>query len=237
MTFDGKMKALTFSYDDGVTQDQRLIALLNKYGMKCTFNLNSGLLGTANSLVREDVTVAHCKPRACEVQKIYAGHEIAAHTLTHPGLGSIEDDDELVREVEEDRLALSELAGYEVVCMAYPGGKAPTFNERVERLVRERTGIRFARRATSCYSFGPQEDLYAFRPTVYHHREWDELFRLGEEFLKLEATEPSVYYVWGHAYEFDIGNTWDRFEEFLKMMAHRDDIAYLTNRQAMLGMK
>ena len=43
--FGGKMKAITFSYDDGVTQDQRLISLFNKYGLKGTFNLNSGLLG------------------------------------------------------------------------------------------------------------------------------------------------------------------------------------------------
>lgn len=43
--FNGKKKALTFSYDDGVTQDIRLIELFNKYGMKATFNLNSELLG------------------------------------------------------------------------------------------------------------------------------------------------------------------------------------------------
>ena len=33
--FYGKMKAVTFSYDDGVTQDQRLISLFNKYNLKC----------------------------------------------------------------------------------------------------------------------------------------------------------------------------------------------------------
>ena len=38
-------KALTFSYDDGVRQDERLLALFNAYGMKATFNLNSALLG------------------------------------------------------------------------------------------------------------------------------------------------------------------------------------------------
>lgn len=43
--FNGKKKAITFSYDDGVTQDIRLIELLDKYGLKCTFNLNSGLQG------------------------------------------------------------------------------------------------------------------------------------------------------------------------------------------------
>ena len=39
--FHGKFKAVTFSYDDGVSQDVRLIALLDKYGLKATFNLNS----------------------------------------------------------------------------------------------------------------------------------------------------------------------------------------------------
>ena len=74
--FDGKMKAVTFSYDDGVLQDKRLIEILNKYGLKCTFNLNSGFFGKAGSLIRDDVTVAHCKPLAREVHDIYEGHEI-----------------------------------------------------------------------------------------------------------------------------------------------------------------
>ena len=43
--FNGKMKALTFSYDDGVTQDVRLAELFHKYGMKATFNINSNRLG------------------------------------------------------------------------------------------------------------------------------------------------------------------------------------------------
>ena len=114
-------KAVTFSYDDGVTQDQRLIDLFNRYGLKATFNLNSGLLGKAGSLIREDVTVAHVKPRPEEIRHIYEGHEVAAHTLTHPNLPRSEEA-EIIRQVEEDRIALSELVGYEVVGMAYPGG-------------------------------------------------------------------------------------------------------------------
>lgn len=47
--FDGKRKALTFSYDDGVLQDERLIRIFNKYGLKATFNLNSELLGKPGS--------------------------------------------------------------------------------------------------------------------------------------------------------------------------------------------
>ena len=43
--FYGKTKAVTFSFDDGVTQDVRLIGILDRYGLKATFNLNPSLLG------------------------------------------------------------------------------------------------------------------------------------------------------------------------------------------------
>ena len=88
-----KFKAVTFSYDDGVTQDQRLIEMFNRYGLKATFNLNSGLLGKPGSLIREGVTVAHVKPEPSEIKGIYEGHEIAAHTLTHPHLPKLSDEE------------------------------------------------------------------------------------------------------------------------------------------------
>lgn len=231
--FNGKMKAVTFSYDDGVTQDQRLIRILDKYGLKCTFNLNSGLLGRPGSLIREDVTVAHVKPRACEVRGIYEGHEIAVHTLTHPALSHLSDED-VVREVEEDRIALSELAGYEVVGMAYPGG-THVMNEHVADLIRTRTGVKYARTTTSTHNFDLQQNLHIFNPTVYHHIEWDKLFELGEKFISLKTDVPQIYYIWGHAYEFDIHGDWERFEEFCKLISGRADIFYGTNREVLLG--
>lgn len=231
--FNNKMKAITFSYDDGVTQDIRLIELFNKYGMKATFNLNSELLGMPNELIREGKTVSHNKVRAEDVKHIYAGHEVAAHTLTHPFLPGIENEGEIIRQVEEDRLNLSELSGYEVIGFAYPGGGI-NFNRRVSDIIRGGTGIKYCRTTVSSHSFDKQSDLYEFSPSVYHHAEWDKLFELGERFLSLKAETPSVFYVWGHSYEFDIHDTWDRFEEFLKMMSKRDDIFYGTNREVLL---
>jgi peptidoglycan/xylan/chitin deacetylase (PgdA/CDA1 family) len=38
--WNGKKKAITFSFDDGVLQDIRTIEILDKYGLKATFNLN-----------------------------------------------------------------------------------------------------------------------------------------------------------------------------------------------------
>ena len=230
--FNGKMKAVTFSYDDGVTQDQRLIRLFDRYGLKCTFNINSGVLGKPGSLVREDVTVAHVKPRACEVRAIYEGHEIAGHTLTHPTLKAL-DDEEIVRQVEEDRLALSEIVGYEVVGMAYPGGTG-CIDGRVMKLVREKTGIRYARTTTSTYNFDLQTDLICFNPTVYHHKEWDRMYELAEQFIGLRPDTPKLYYIWGHAYEFDIHGDWERFEDFCRLISGHSDIFYGTNREVLL---
>ena len=95
--FNGKKKAITFSYDDGVTQDIRLIDLFNKYGLKGTFNLNSELLGNQNELIREGVRIAHNKIDPKDVRAIYAGHEVAAHTLTHPSLPTLPDE-EVIRQ-------------------------------------------------------------------------------------------------------------------------------------------
>ena len=227
--FCGKKKAITFSYDDGVTQDIRLIQLFNKYGLKCTFNLNSGTLGKPGALLREGVNVTHNKIAPELVRSVYEGHEVATHSVTHPYLTRLSDE-EVIREIEEDRIKLSELVGYEVVGHAYPMGDC---DNRVARLIENNTGVKYARTTISTHNYEPQKDLYLFDPTVYHHREMDEMFRLGEEFLSLKTDDPKLFYIWGHAYEFDIHNDWKRFEEFLEMISGREDIFYGTNKECL----
>jgi len=224
--FNGKNKALTFSYDDGVTQDIRLIEIFNKYNLKCTFNLNSGTLGKDGHLIRDGVGVDHIKVKPEDVKRIYQGHEIAVHTVSHPDLTKLSEE-EIVREVEEDRKVLSELAGYEVRGMAYPGGRV---DDRVVEILKNRTGIVYSRAVPSTGSFEPFTDLLRYQGTLYHHLEWDKLFDMGKKFLELEAETPQVFYIWGHAYEFDIyPERWVQFEEFCKMMSNREDIFYGTN--------
>ena len=62
MRFPGnRPKAFTLSYDDGVVQDIRFMEILNRNGLKCTFNLNSELLGTKGILPRENQRISHYK--------------------------------------------------------------------------------------------------------------------------------------------------------------------------------
>ena len=227
----GLKKAITFSYDDGVTQDIRLIELLNKYGLKCTFNINSGLLSTSNMLIRNGgMRIAHYKVDKNYVREIYEGHEVAAHTLTHPNLAKC-DDEEIIRQVEMDRLALSELVGYEVVGMAYPGG---FFDDRIVNVIKNNTGIKYSRTVISTNSFDTQENLYCFNPTAYH-LDFDKLMKLGQEFVELRTDTPKFFYIWGHAYEMDYGaDYWVRLEDFFKLISGKDDIFYGTNKEILL---
>lgn len=231
-SWQGKNKAITFSYDDGVTQDIRLIELLNKYNLKCTFNLNSGLLSKKSIIVRNDNKISHYKVHPDDVKYIYDGHEVAAHTLTHPLLTQC-DTQEIIRQVETDRLNLSQLVGYEVVGMAYPCG-APNTDDRVANIIRENTGVKFARTVISNNSFEKQKDLLQFDPSVYHLR-FDDMFKLGKEFIELKTETPKIFYIWGHSYEMDFeSDYWVKLEDFFKLVSGKDDIFYGTNKEVLL---
>ncbi len=44
--------------------------------------------------------------------------------------------------------------------------------------------------------------------------------------------ETQIFYIWGHSFEFEEKGTWDAFEAFLKTAGGREDVCYLTNREA-----
>ncbi len=232
--FNGKNKAITFSYDDGVTQDIRLIRIFNKYNLRATFNLNSEFFGQQGELIREGISINRTRSKSEDIKYIYDGHEVAAHTLRHPNLTQIKDD-EVIRQVEQDRVNLSELVGYEVIGMAYPCGGI-NCNDHVAELIKNNTGVKYSRTIGSTHSFEPYEDLFQYKGTLYHHGDWDKLFDMGKEFLELETDTPKVFYIWGHSYEFDFyPERWEMFEEFCKMMSNKSDIFYGTNREILLN--
>lgn len=228
-----KRKAVTFSYDDGVTQDIRLIELLNKYGLKCTFNINSELLGKKGTLTQDGQRISHYKIHPEDVKYIYDGHEVAVHTLTHPNLTALEEA-EIIRQVEQDRLNLSDLTGYEVIGMAYPCGGVNN-DDRVADIIRKHTGVAYCRTITNTDSFDPQENLYRFKPNVYHIMEFDRLMEMGQRFVELNPSTPQIFYIWGHAYEMDFKpDYWIKLEEFFKLISNQRDIFYGTNKEVLL---
>ena len=231
---DHKRKAVTFSYDDGVVHDVRLVELLNQYHLKCTFNLNSEVLGYCFFLKDENHRIAHYRVRPEHVRELYEGHEVAVHTLTHPNLTQL-DEAEIIRQVEEDRKNLEDLVGYDVVGMAYPCGGVNN-DDRVASIIRQHTKIKYCRTTTCTGSFDIQEDLYKFNPTAYHIADWDQLMELGRKFVEMQPDSPQIFYVWGHSYEMDLDSSyWAKLEEFFKLISNHDDIFYGTNAEILLG--
>ena len=190
----GKHKALTMSYDDGRTQDRRLVALFNQYGIKGTFHLNSGFLGDER----------HVRPD--EVRTLYAGHEVACHTVSHPTIARCPLP-AVTGEVLSDRQALEALVGYPVRGMSYPNGSVSA--------------------DINSDGFGLPENPWRWQATCHHsHR----LMELGEQFRALYKQQYLyLMYFWGHSYEFDEGDGWALIEGFCRAMGGREDTWYCTN--------
>ena len=211
----GKTLALTFSYDDGHVFDRQLIEIFNRYGMKGTFHLNSGRLGSAGHhgafVNREELT------------KLYAMHEVACHGVEHkdPLLLS---EQELFLEYSEDRRTLEELTCGFVQGLSYAYGR---YQEKTKHMAAA-VGLKYSRTVCSTHDFMLPADFLEWHPTCHFNDPM--LMELGKNLLDSPPhREMPLLYVWGHSYEFDRDGTWGRMEEFCKMMAGQDKVWYATN--------
>lgn len=220
---EGREKALTLSYDDGVEQDKKLIGLLEQYGVKATFNLNSGCYPEEG--IQYPAGTIHRRMSYNEVTKTYknTGHEIAIHGLTHPLLEELPEGI-AAYEIVEDRKNLEQQFGTIVRGMAYPFG---TYNDRVVEILKN-AGIVYSRTVASTHNFNIPIDWLRM-PATCHHND-PELMALAKQFVETQqGWHPSLFYLWGHSYEFEANNNWNVIEEFLQYIGHRKEIWYATN--------
>ncbi len=176
---------------------------------------------------KNGVTVDHIKIDREEAKTLYIGHEIAAHTVHHLDLGKISDD-EVRSEVKDDMAALSEIAGYEVKGMAYPYG---TFSDHIDGLLNE-CGIVYARTVEDTLDFSVPDNFLQWHPTInFGEKGFDELVDRFLDNSDYDENNPKLFYVWGHSYEFDAYDSWDRLEEFCKKISGHEDILYATNME------
>nr|WP_240418814.1 polysaccharide deacetylase family protein [Paenibacillus periandrae] len=208
----GTMKAVTLSYDDGRIHDRRLVDIMNRHGLKGTFHLNSGKLGQDSYITAE------------ETAALFAGHEVSAHTVNHPHLELIPPE-RIVMELVEDRQALEELVGYPVRGMSYPFG---TWNDQVVTILPS-LGIEYARTVQSHGEFRMSDNWLLWSPTCHHKS----MLEYGEKFLAHQPkySRQSLLYVWGHSYEFENDNNWERMEQFGELIGNQPDIWYATNAE------
>lgn len=209
----GKWKALLLSFDDGNVQDRRLVELFNRCGLRGTFNLNSGKLGKVETWDRTYSYVS-----TDEVRTLYAGHEVACHTVDHPYLTELAST-AIKFEVGQDKRNLEGLTGVPVRGMAYPFN---SYNDAVIALLPSQ-GILYSRAGWGGGGFDLPENPLAWEFTCHYSQVSD----YTERFLALPAGRMAIYSVGGHSWEMDSSvpaMNWSAMEEFCKTMGGRDDV-------------
>ncbi len=205
----GTRRIITFSYDDGNINDERLVALFNKYGVKGTFHLNS------SRLKKRDEGKEYFR-------NLYKGHEISCHTYDHIKSEWMTDAS-MISQVLEDRKYLEEIAEYPVIGMSYPFG---TYSKDTIDIMKK-CGIVYSRTTRGEKRFRMPDDFMEWHPTCHHD--------LADEVVDRFIAAFDVYwgdpllYIWGHSYEFKAEEDWAKMEELLKKLAGHDNVWYATN--------
>lgn len=228
----GKAKAVTFSYDDGSLSDIKLCEIMNRYGIKGTFNLCGSFIGEGESN-RSFMSAAEIKEHI-----LASGHEIAVHGEYHRAPGK-QRPIEIITDMLNCRLHLEDLFGGIIRGCAYPDSGITSYAngtdyESVKRVLEE-IGIVYSRSlAGDNDRFELPQDWYNWIPTAHHSN--PEVMNYIEKFNNLEIDPysprrtPKLFYLWGHSFEYQ-NNGWELCENICKALSGNDEVWYATNIQ------
>ena len=220
---EGKAKALTFSYDDGVEADKRLLQLFDSYGLKGTFNLNSLLFDCREWHRRMDEGETFSTFIDCQ-------HEVAMHGARHAFLNKLPLP-EAVNELVQNRVYLENKFNRIVRGLAYAYG---AYSDEILNILPS-LGIAYARTTESTHSFSLPQNFLKWHPTCHHGD--SRLFELAEKFNtyspndQTKHREPLLFFVWGHSFEFEEAGNWQIIEDFAETVGGKKDVWYATNVQ------
>ena len=226
----GKPKAVTFSYDDGFRTDLRLLEIINRYGIKSTFNITGGVLKAqpgGDFLTVDDV----------QTYILDAGHEVAVHGMQHRAPGT-QRAVQGIQDVLNCRLGLENAFSRIIRGMAYPDTGITRFANGTEyatvRNYLQELDIVYARTLRGDNTnFLMPADWYAWTPSVHHAN--PQALEYAQKFTRLEIPSytarrfPRLFYLWGHSFEFDHANNWELLEQLCAELGNRADTWYATN--------
>lgn len=226
---EGKSKVVTLSYDDGIQQDIRFSEILNKYGLKCTFNINNRFM-RKNGLTTEEI----------KKYLLDAGHEIAVHGANHRAEGTLRPI-EGIQDVLNNRLELEETYDIIIRGMAYPDSGITYYTnganfEKIKSYLKDLDIVYSRTLGGDNSSFELPQDWYAWMPTAHHNN--PNIFEYIDKFNEIDLENPKTYcarrqprlfYLWGHSYEFDLHKNWDCIEKICEQLSGKEDTWYATN--------
>lgn len=227
---EGKFKAVTLSYDDGIRDDLKLVEIMNKYSIKGTFNINSAYISSSEK-------GGHLTEEEIKNNILANGHEIAIHGATHKAAGLVTSK-ALIQDVLTCRTDLEKRFGILVRGSAYADtgirNLRPDITYDSIKEVLKDLGVVYARTlGGDNNAFKLPNDWYAWMPTV--HNANPNALDYAKSFTELEipgynaARYPRLFYLWGHSFEFGRTDKWDYFEQLCETLGNKEDIWYATN--------
>ena len=197
-------KIFLLSFDDGTIYDKRFVELLNKYNIKCTFNLNSGL---EDFVWDYEERFPIRRQKLSETLEQYRGHEIASHSLHHHWLNTLTPP-QLSREVGEDCETLKKLFGLKEIGFGVP---FTACGEREIRIIRK--FVRYIRLSEFSDSYAlPVDPCHIPIHGLYND---PDIRRKIAAFAKSDLPV-SLFVMAGHSYEFEVLEHWAYMEDLLK---------------------
>jgi len=198
----GKRVKVLQSWDDGVVDDVRLTGLLRRYRARATFNLNPGLHRPGRSFSWRYGDKEVWRLGRDELVEVYAGFEIANHSLTHPNLPDLSPA-ELEREVGDSRRLLRDWFQQPVRGFCYPFGG---FNPAVKDAIRA-AGHGYARTVAEVEPLFPPADPLELGVSCRFN---DPAF--WTRYQRARAAD-GVFLFWGHSYELVNEAMWADLED------------------------
>ena len=229
-----KRAVLTTSWDDAHRYDVRLARMLEEHGLKATFYVAPDNQEFAK---RDLLSLA-------QIRDLSQGFEIGAHSMTHRRLPTISEQ-EAAREIIESKAVLEQVIGKEIKVFCYPGG---AYTKLHVQLVKD-AGYQYARTvarhkftvedpyaagtSVHVYNHGFGFDLWRtarfvkFQPIkVMRCLEWDALAKaMFDQVIK----EGGIYHIWGHSWEIDEYDDWERLENVFRYISANPKVSYVTN--------
>ena len=204
---------VVFSFDDGVVDDRQLVQILNKYGLKATFFLNGLFDENSPSFQDEAATVFHLSH--AELPALYMGHEVGAHTWSHPYLPHLSESD-IIKESVQCRDWIQNLFHKNPVGFAYPFGG---YDSRIATIIGN-LGFKYARTIDQANDFSMSQTPLMLHPSAHiRTANFDELL---DRFAATPCNSSQlILHLWGHSYEFTGHNEWDELQRRLaKIKSH-----------------
>lgn len=224
----GKPKVLTLSYDDGSKFDIRFLEIIEKYNLKCTFNL-------IGSRVKKETDLSIDFIKENIVKK---GHEIANHGFYHRAQDTLRPVEAICDLLDCKRYFEKEF-GVIVRGMAFPDRSVNKFikPEEYKKLKSYVSDLDIAYIRTTGAdndNFLLPEDWHNWFATAHHDN--PKIMEYIDKFLNLDLSKqyianryPRLFTLWGHSFEFEHKNNWQHLKKICQKLSNNEDVWYATN--------